>query len=682
MAWALALGMAGPGAGPSPRDAVAATVHTRIDFETPGYGAFGRRISDHFLLETGGTFHLFYTELPGPQAPLCRIGHATSTDLVHWAERPTVIVAGSPSWMATGTWAPHVIARPGGSWIMLFTGRNAWGAQSIGGLASADLDTWTPVSPAPLWIPPTTWARWDSTSTSSCRDPFVWLEGGTYSMIFTAMTSSGRSAIGRAVSDDLIHWEDAGPFAVDLASPGNYELESPHLVFDNGRVELLYTRLFLRFLSAPTSAGPWDVAAGATLDAQASASEKLRTGATQLLSRVRFDTCDPNTAVVVVDTVTALPGGYALPAAPGLPAGWRQEGDAFAWGATFGDGPARRGDVPAAPVGLRWLGSGETYRLPHDPLETCGSPSRDAQLGTLRTPRFTLLGDSLWFRIMGAASIDSAHVRLLDACTGLELARRTGAGGSALVPGAWSNAGRRGWPVELEFVDLLTRPGGVIGADTIVDSTIGAPVPVTPPAINQTAPPGGVNLTPETSYTIRWSSFHASGLDSNVVYVSYDNFETPPIRLQKRNGNQFTWNWTVPAGPEFDARIRVVAYAKNGVHDCDTSEPFTIGATTGVPGDPGAGLVLLRAAGNPGAAPVLEWQVRAGTRAWLRLYDVRGRLVATLVDGVEGGGSGPRRAGWDGRDAQGASAPPGVYFARLATAGGEERRLTLVRLSR
>jgi hypothetical protein len=681
----LAFGLAALAVAAAPREAGAATVHTRIDLETPGYGGFGRRLSDHFLLDVDGTFHLFYTELVTPLNPVCRIGHATSTDLVRWTERPTVISAGTPTWMSEGAWAPHVIARPEGGWMMLFTGRNGAGAQSIGGLASADLDTWTPVSPAPLWIPPTTWARWDSTVTSSCRDPFVWLEGGTYSMIFTATTSTGRSAIGRAVSKDLVTWDDAGPFAVDLDSPGNHELESPHLVFANGRVELLYTRLFLRFLSAPSSAGPWDVKAGATVDPGGLASEMLLAGATPLLSRVRFDACGESTTVIVIDTVTALPGGYAVPAAPGIPAGWRQDGDAFSWGATFGDGPARRGDVPAAPVGLRWLGSGETYRLPSDPLEVCGSPSRDAQVGTLRTPRFTLLGDSLWFRVMGAASIDSAHVRLLDACTGLELGRRTGTGGSALERGAWSNAGRRGWPVELEFVDRLTRPGGVIGADDVVDSTIGAPSPTTTVAINQTAPPGGVNLTPGTVYTVRWASFHASGLDSHVVYVSYDDFATNPIRLQKRNGTQFTWNWTVPPGPHFAARIRVVAYAKNGVHDCDTSEPFTIGVTTGVPGDPGAGgpgRLHLRAAGNPGPAPVLEWETPAGTRAWLRLYDVRGRLVATLVDGVAGEGTGPRRSGWDGRDTRGADSPAGVYFARLVTDGGDERRVTLVRLSR
>jgi hypothetical protein len=271
---------------------------------------------------------------------------------------------------------------------------------------------------------------------------------------------------------------------------------------------------------------------------------------------------------------------------------------------------------------------------------------------------------------------------MLDACTGLELARQTGPGGSALVPAAWSNLYRRGWPVQLEFVDALTRPGGVIGADAFVDSSVGTFVAPAPVAINQTAPPGGVNLTPGTSYTIRWASFHPAGLDSHVVYVSYDDFATPPIRLQKRNGSQFTWNWTVPEGPYFDVRIRVVAYAKNAVHDCDTSDPFTIGAVTGVPPGPGGAGLRLGARGTPGPAPVLEWEAPAGTRAWLHLYDVRGRRVRTLVDGAVGDGTAPRRAPWDGRDSAGAPVPAGVYFARLVTGDGEERRVTLVRLRR
>jgi hypothetical protein len=667
---------------PGPGPAAGATLHRKFDFETTGYGGFGRSLTDHFLLEVAGTWHLFYTEQPSATVTTCRIGHATSTDLIHWSERPTVTTASGSGWLATAAWAPHVIARPGGGWMMFYTCRNPAGAQAIAGLLSSNLDTWTPASPLPLWTPQSApWASWDSTIVSSCRDPYVWFEEGEYSMLYTATALGGRPAIGRARSFDLFAWTDGGPFAIDSTSQSYAELESPHLVFDNGRVELLYSRFYVRLLTAITSEGPWDVADGPALDAQAVAPEKLKSGTTQLLSRVRYDECEGLTSVIVIDTVTATAGGYTVPAAPGVPLGWKQQGDAFAWGATYGDGPARRGDVPAAPDGLRWVGSGETYRLPDDPLEVCGSPSHDDQVGWLRSPRFTLLGDSLWFRIMGATSIDSAYVHLLDGCTGLELARRTGPNTSALVPAAWTNAGRRGWPVEIELVDLLARPGGGIGADTFIDSTIGTFTAPTPVAINQTAPAGGENLTPGTTYTVRWTSFHPAGVDSHVVYVSYDNFATPPIRLQKRNGNQFSWGWLVPAGPQFNVRIRVVAYAHNGVHDCDTSLPFAIAITTGVPDPliPGAELSLA-ARGSPGPGPVLEWSAPAGTRAWLRLYDVRGRLVRTLVAGETGPQGGSRRAAWDGRDEQGRIAPAGVFFAVLAGEDGARRRVTLVRL--
>jgi hypothetical protein len=61
----------------------------------------------------------------------------------------------------------------------------------------------------------------------------------------------------------------------------------------------------------------------------------------------------------------------------------------------------------------------------------------------------------------------------------------------------------------------------------------------------------------------------------------------------------------------------------------------------------------------------------------LRLYDVSGRLLRTLVDA-------PRRAGehlevWDGRDANGQQVASGVYICALA-AGGARSTLKLVRL--
>ncbi len=62
----------------------------------------------------------------------------------------------------------------------------------------------------------------------------------------------------------------------------------------------------------------------------------------------------------------------------------------------------------------------------------------------------------------------------------------------------------------------------------------------------------------------------------------------------------------------------------------------------------------------------------------LDVFDVRGRLVRTLVAGNRPGGL--LRVDWDGTDERGRSLPSGVYFGRLeTTAGTESRTLHLIR---
>ncbi len=56
-------------------------------------------------------------------------------------------------------------------------------------------------------------------------------------------------------------------------------------------------------------------------------------------------------------------------------------------------------------------------------------------------------------------------------------------------------------------------------------------------------------------------------------------------------------------------------------------------------------------------------------RADLAIYDVRGRLVRTLVEAELPAGE--HTAYWDGRDARGAAASSGVYIVRLSSAGRE-----------
>jgi hypothetical protein len=94
---------------------------------------------------------------------------------------------------------------------------------------------------------------------------------------------------------------------------------------------------------------------------------------------------------------------------------------------------------------------------------------------------------------------------------------------------------------------------------------------------------------------------------------------------------------------------------------------------------PLAALRLLPNAPNPFQdTTTLHFEAPASGRATLRVLDVRGRLVRTLLD--EDPGRGERSLMWDGRDGQGRLMPSGTYRLRLEQGGSAvERRAVRVR---
>ena len=81
---------------------------------------------------------------------------------------------------------------------------------------------------------------------------------------------------------------------------------------------------------------------------------------------------------------------------------------------------------------------------------------------------------------------------------------------------------------------------------------------------------------------------------------------------------------------------------------------------------------------NPfGPTASIAYSISSPAEVKLRIYDVSGRLVQTLVDGVRA--KGEYSVSWDSRDARGMEAPPGVYFLRLET-GTQVRTGTIVLL--
>ncbi len=109
--------------------------------------------------------------------------------------------------------------------------------------------------------------------------------------------------------------------------------------------------------------------------------------------------------------------------------------------------------------------------------------------------------------------------------------------------------------------------------------------------------------------------------------------------------------------------------------------PACLEAPTAVEPEPvlAIGAPTLMIAPNPfNPRTTFELRLPRAGHATLRVYDLRGRLITTLVDGVLGAGS--QQVVWSGTDAAGRPLPSGVYQARLVVAGqSTSRRVTLLR---
>lgn len=200
---------------------------------------------DFWLAEDHGTYHLFFLcasrSLHDPDRRHLRaaIGHATSTDLVHWEQVTDALVHGDPGeFDATATWTGSVIKGPSGEWFMFYTGTTQTPAgpliQKVGLATSTDLHHWVKHDQNPLIEADSRWyetqggeAPWQD---EHWRDPFVMadLAGNGWHLLITARANSGplddRGVIGHAHSTDLLHWDVQPPLSDPGAGFGQLEV--------------------------------------------------------------------------------------------------------------------------------------------------------------------------------------------------------------------------------------------------------------------------------------------------------------------------------------------------------------------------------------------------------------------------------------------------------------------------
>jgi hypothetical protein len=151
-----------------------------------------------------------------------------------------------------------------------------------------------------------------------------------------------------------------------------------------------------------------------------------------------------------------------------------------------------------------------------------------------------------------------------------------------------------------------------------------------------------------------------------------------------------TYDTSASTGENYDGCFGVYPFADNGVIYCSdydnglflfSVEGYDSPVSTGV-GDDAPRPAAARLIGNfPNPfnpATTISYELDQPLRVRLSVYDARGRLVCTLVDGHETAGR--HDTNWDGADASGRGVASGVYFARLEVGGrSDTRRMVLLK---
>ena len=445
-----------------------AAAMVRYDFEATMFSEAPQPILDHCVVEQDGLYHLFY--LRGN--PAVNIGHATTTDFVHWDLEPPVLAPGT--WDSKALWAPYLIPLESGGWGMYYTGVNLLNSQQSGLAVSSTLFDWYKW-PTPVYHPDPLWAEWTENGFAHGRDPHVLQYNGRYYMFVTAKTNTNRGAVACAVSDNLIDWEDIGPIYVHDSW---HVLESVFLLQrPNGKWHMFFTEETINGTShmySDSLLSGWNIVTRRIIDG-GHAPQITETGLGQMFSRhavyndqhgtqryvIRFTRMQWFNDLAVVGMPLTLAGTWNF--MPGT-------GDGLYYQPTFGNNAfVRNENYPSTFVGDSWINTYEYYTGPLG----YGLPGQyfgDTRTGVMRSNPFTVEGKSMNLLVGGGDYPSQCYVALVDAQTSEVLFSETGRNSNEMDRRYWSLTPHIGKSVYIEISDMSTAPFGHICVDDIVES--------------------------------------------------------------------------------------------------------------------------------------------------------------------------------------------------------------------
>lgn len=219
------------------------------------YDSGSRYVNDHsFVRAKDGRWHLFH--IVGPVGKGCydpgsevSFGHAVSANLRTWQQADDVLsIAPQSRHEPHHLFAPFVCEKDG-AYFLFYAGINqTLKIESMCLAGSDDLYHWEKHAFNPVFRPSRNWAEYSPNSGvwGCCRDAHVMAHPGyghiLYYVTWIKGTRGRRVALGAAVSDNLVSWQDAGPVLIRDSAAGysTTSMESPCVLARDGRYFLFY----------------------------------------------------------------------------------------------------------------------------------------------------------------------------------------------------------------------------------------------------------------------------------------------------------------------------------------------------------------------------------------------------------------------------------------------------------
>jgi hypothetical protein len=226
--------------------------------------------------------------------------------------------------------------------------------------------------------------------------------------------------------------------------------------------------------------------------------------------------------------------------------------------------------------------------------------------------------------------------------------------------------------VQFRFIASDEDGGSIVEAGVDDFSLIGcsSQADTTAPSVTVVEPNGGELYVggDDTPYPVEWTASDDVGVVATHILLSQDGGSTYPDTIATGSITS-PYDWFVPVYYDSETcRVKVVCVDAASNEGSDESDAdFEIKSLAGVEsGELPATVVLMQNRPSPfGGSTLIEFGLPRTAEVSLAVFDVSGRRVATLAEGLHEAGY--HQVTWTASGTDGAKVSPGVYFYRLVT---------------